>query len=93
MWKYKEGFTDSQNIENANRVKSDLEALKVSINEIIEIKVHINALSTSNMDIILDSNFENEATMAAYKVHPEHVKVSGFISSVLQDRTVIDYFE
>ena len=62
-------------------------------NEIIEIKVHINALSTSNMDIILDSNFENEATMAVYKVHPEHVKASDFISSVLQNRTVIDYFE
>ena len=70
-----------------------MEALKSSINEVIEMKVHINALPTSNMDIILDSIFEDEATMAAYKIHPEHIKVSDFISSVLQNRTVIDYFE
>ena len=93
MWTYKEGLTDRENHENAIKIKSELEALKHSIEEVIEMKVHINTLSSSNMDIMLDSSFENEETMARYKVHPEHMKIAGFIGAVLQNRTVIDYYE
>jgi len=45
------------------------------------------------MDILLDNLFENEETMAVYKRHPEHVKASDYIVSVLQDRMVMDYYE
>ena len=93
MWNYKEGFTDAENQKHALRIKKELEALKTSVNEIVEMNVHINALSSSNMDIILDSSFENETTMATYKIHPEHIRVSDFIGTVLQNRTVIDYYE
>lgn len=93
MWNYKQGLTDSENQTNAKKIKSELEALKASIHDVIEIKVHINTLSTSTMDIMLDSLFENEETMEAYKIHPEHVRVAEFVGSVLQNRTVIDYFE
>jgi len=93
MWKYKEGFSDNENQKNATKVKAGLEALKSSIPEVVELKVHINALSSSNMDIVLDSFFENEEAMAAYKIHPEHMKVAEFIGSVLQDRAVIDYYD
>jgi hypothetical protein len=90
MWNYAEGINKQ---EVGKKVKSELEALKESISEIIEIKVHVNELSSSNMDILLDSLFENEDTMAAYKIHPEHIRVSDYICSVLQNRTVIDYYE
>jgi hypothetical protein len=90
MWNYAEGINKQ---EVGKKVKSELEALKESICEIIEIKVHINELSSSNMDILLDSLFENEETMAAYKIHPEHIRVSDYICSVLQNRTVVDYYE
>ena len=90
MWNYAEGINKQ---EVGKKVKSELEALKESICEIIEIKVYINELSTSNMDILLDSLFENEDTMAAYKIHPEHIRVSDYICSVLQNRTVVDYYE
>jgi len=93
MWKFKDGFSNTENMENAKRIKSMLEALKTSINEIIEINVHINPISSGYFDIFLDSRFENEKTMAAYKVHPEHIKASNFITSVLQDRTVFDCYE
>ena len=93
MWKYKEGLADRENKENAIKIKTELESLKQSINEIVELKVHINELTSSNMDIVLDSVFENEETMAAYKIHPEHMKLAEFIGTVLQDRTVIDYYE
>jgi len=92
MWNYKEGFTDAENQENAKKVKSELEALKGLISEIVEIKVHINPTDASNMDILLDSLFENEETMYAYKIHPEHLRLIEFIGSVLQNRMVFDYY-
>jgi len=93
MWNYKDGFTDTENKQNAEKVKYELESLKELIDEIIEIKVQINTLSTSNMDIILDSLFENEKSMAAYKIHPAHMRLVEFIPSVLKNRTVFDYYE
>jgi len=93
MWNFKEGFTEAENKANAKKVKAELEALKGSIDEVIELKVVINELSTSNKDIMLDTLFENEETMAAYKIHPEHVKIGELVAEVLQDRTVIDYYE
>ena len=93
MWNYKEGLSDSQNQENAKKLKAELEALKDSIQEVMEIKVHINSLPSSNMDIMLDSLFENEEALEIYKKHPEHVKIAEFVGSVLQNRACIDYFE
>ena len=93
MWNFKEGLSDSQNAENALKAKAELEALVNYIDEILEIKVHINHLSSSNMDIILNSTFTNEKALAAYKIHPEHLRVGEFISIAFQNRTCIDYYE
>lgn len=92
-WNYKDGFSDTQNKENALKVKNELESLIGKIDGIIELKVHINTLASSNKDIILNSLFKNEESLAAYQIHPEHMRVSSFIGSVMQSRACIDYFE
>ena len=92
-WNYKDGFSERENSENAKKVKAELESLTQCIDGIIELKVHINALSTSNKDIILNSLFENEDALAAYQIHPEHKRVSAYVGSVMQNRACIDYYE
>ncbi|MCL2187449.1 MAG: Dabb family protein [Defluviitaleaceae bacterium] len=92
MWNFNENLSNSEKQVAGEKVKADLEALKAIIPEIVEIRVHINEISSSNMDILLDSTFENEATMAAYKIHPAHVAVSDYIGTVLCNRVVLDYF-
>ncbi|HCQ89681.1 MAG TPA: stress protein [Clostridium sp.] len=92
-WNYKDGFSEEENKENATKVKNELEAVVEKINGIIELKVHINALSSSNRDIVLNSLFESEEALAAYQIHPEHKRVSSFIGSVMKNRTCIDYIE
>jgi len=90
---YANELTDRQKQEAGEKVKAELEALKGLISEIVEMKVYANPLPTSNMDVVLDSSFENENAMAAYKIHPEHKRVSQYISSVLRNRMVMDYCE
>ena len=92
-WNYGEGFSEAENKENALIIKRGLESLTDCISGIIEIKVYINELSTSNRDLILNSLFESEVVLAEYQNYPEHKKVGEFISSVLQNRTCIDYYE
>ena len=92
-WNYKDGFTETENKENAMKIKTELEALTKCIDEIIELKVYINTLPSGNRDIILSSLFENEEKLAAYQVHPEHKRVSSFVRTVTQNRACIDYYE
>ena len=93
MWNYADGFTDDENKQNAKKMKSELEALTQYIDGIIELKVYINTLSSSNKDIILNSLFKNAEALSAYQTHPEHQRVSRYVSTVMQNRACIDYFE
>jgi len=92
-WNYRDGFTDAENMANALKVKDGLESLIHAIDGIVEIKVHINELSSSNKDIVLNSLFESEEALKNYQIHPEHKKIGEFVGSVTQNRACIDYFE
>ena len=92
-WNYKDGLTDQQNKENAQKIKSEMEALTGCIDGIIELKVHINELPSSTRDMVLNSLFESEAALAAYQVHPEHKRVGALVKAAMQDRVCIDYHE
>ena len=91
MWNYQDGLSTKENEANARQVKQELEALTSCISGIIELKVHINALPSSNKDIMLDSLFASKEVLAAYQMHPEHQRVSAYVGSVLQNRVCIDY--
>lgn len=57
-------------------IKEGLEGLKGKIPGLIEIKVNINGLSSSNADLMLDSTFESEEALKNYSTHPAHVEVA-----------------
>jgi hypothetical protein len=80
-----------ENIQNAQKMKSLLEELPRLIDGIVELKVQINPMQSSNRDIMLDSLFESEEALAAYIIHPEHKRVGEFVRSVTKDRACMDY--
>lgn len=90
-WNYKDGFSNIENKENAQKMKLELEALTQYIDGIIDLQVYTDTLSSCNKDIILDSLFQSEEALAAYQIHPEHKKVSSFVGTVMQNRVCIDY--
>ncbi|MCD8139037.1 MAG: Dabb family protein [Planctomycetaceae bacterium] len=91
--RYADGFTPEENKKNAQKVKTELESLKNIIPGIVEFKVITDALPSSNMDIVFNTLFESADTLAAYQVHPEHVRVAAYVRSVMRDRSCIDYYE
>jgi len=90
---YQEKFDRNQNRENALIVKNELETLVEKIDGIIELKVYIDSLDTSDRDLVLNSLFKNAEDLAAYQVHPEHQKVVAIVNTMMMNKTTIDYIE
>ena len=73
LWKLKDEFNNGV---VKDEMKKNLEALVGKIHGLIEMKIQIDNLESSNADVMLDSTFESEEALKAYAVHPEHVKVA-----------------
>ncbi len=76
LWKLKEEYTEEQKAEIKKEIKEGLEGLKGKIPGLIDVKVNINGLPSSTVDLMLDTSFESEAALKNYSVHPEHVAVA-----------------
>ena len=76
VWTLKDVYSAEEKENIKKGIKEGLEGLKGKIPGIVEIKVEISGLDSSNTDLMLDSTFENEDALKGYSVHPEHVKVA-----------------
>ena len=92
LWQLKDELSGSEKEEVKAGIKTGLEALKGKIPGLIEIKVEINPLTSSNADVMLDSTFENEEALKGYAVHPEHVAVAdGKVRPYTKTRVCMDF--
>lgn len=92
LWTLKDEFSENEKANIKAGIKEGLESLKGKIPGLVEIKVNINGLSSSNADLMLDSLFENEEALKGYAVHPEHVKVAdGKVRPYTKLRSCLDY--
>ena len=92
LWTLKDNFSDAEKKEIKNNIKEGLEGLMGKIPGLIDIKVYIDPLASSNVDLILDSSFENEEALKGYAVHPDHVAVAdGKVRPYTATRSCIDY--
>ena len=73
LWKLKD---ECNNDAVKQGIKEGLEGLQGVIPGLISIKVQTESLLSSNVDVMLDSSFENEEALKAYAVHPAHVEVA-----------------
>ena len=57
LWKLKEELTDTEKEEVKKGIKEGLEGLAGKIPGLVEVKVNINGLPTSTVDVMLDTTF------------------------------------
>lgn len=92
LWKLKEGYSEEQEEKIKLDIKEGLEGLKGKIPGLIDIKVNIEKLASSNVDLMLDSTFENEDALKNYANHPAHVAVAdGKVRPHTATRSCMDY--
>ncbi|MBQ0149346.1 MAG: Dabb family protein [Bacteroidales bacterium] len=94
LWKLKDELTDAQKAEVKAGIKEGLEGLAGQIPGLIDIKVNINGLPTSNVDVMLDSSFESFDALKGYSVNPKHVAVAdGKVRPYTAIRSCLDFEE
>lgn len=92
LWTLKEDYSAAEKQEIKEGIKAGLEGLMGKIPGLVEIKVNINGLESSNADLMLDSTFESEEALKGYAVHPDHVAVAnGKVRPYTAIRSCLDY--
>ena len=92
LWRLKDHAMGASKKENAEKLKSLLEALRDTVKEIKLLEVGINADGSPHAaDVALYSEFLSWDDLAAYQRHPEHLKVASFVQEIRLERHVVDY--
>ena len=94
IWTLKDEFSEDEKEKIKAGIKEGLEGLQGKIPGLISIKVNIKGLESSNGDLMLDSLFEDEASLKGYSVNPAHVEVAtGKVRPYTKIRSCFDYEE
>lgn len=94
LWDYADGLTEEGKREAGKKMKEELEGLIHHIDGLISIKVNLEPLASSSAELMLDSTLESEEALAAYQVHPEHVRVANtYVRPATKNRKCMDYLE
>ena len=92
LWTLKDELSAEEKEQVKQGIKEGLEGLAGKIPGMIDIKVNINGLASSNADLMLDSTFENEDALKGYAMHPEHVAVAdGKVRPYTKIRSCLDF--
>ncbi len=89
LWNLKEEFNTS---EIKTEMKAALEGLVGVVPGLLTMQIEISPLPSSNVDVMLYSELEDEAALKGYAVHPAHVNVADTkVRPFTKTRTVIDF--
>ncbi len=92
LWQLKDELTGEEKIKVKADIKAGLEGLAGQIPGLIDIHVNTEGLASSNADLMLDSLFEDEASLKGYAVHPAHVAVAdGVVRPNTKSRVCMDF--
>lgn len=92
LWQLKDEFSNEEKETIKSGIKEGLEGLKGVIPGLVEIQVQTDSLDSSNVDVMLDSSFENEEALKKYAVHPAHVEVADTkVRPYTKSRACIDF--
>lgn len=80
------------NRAHRDTIRTALESLPALIPEIRSFTVGANVVdSDAAFDLVLIADYDDEAALDAYIVHPEHERVRGVIGPLVASRSVVDF--
>ena len=92
LWQLKDELTADEKAIIKKEMKESLEALVGKVPGLVEMKIQIEALESSNAEVMLDSTFVDESALKTYATHPEHVAVAdGKVRPYTKTRLCLDF--
>lgn len=94
LWQLKDEIQGEQKEQVLKNAKKALEGLNGKIEGLVDIKLNIVPLESSNADMMLDSTFVSENALKGYQVHPDHVfAADNYIRPFTKARLCLDFEE
>ncbi|TXN32358.1 Dabb family protein [Lacisediminihabitans profunda] len=88
-------IADADSVESLDaigRIEDGLRSLVGTVPSIRALDVGPSVLTGPNhWDLALIVDFDNEAGLEEYQVHPEHKKVGAYIRSVVSEQATVDF--
>ena len=92
LWQLKDEIQGAEKDAVKAGIKAGLEGLAGQIPGLIDIRVQTECLSTSNVDVMLDSTFVDFDALKTYANHPAHVNVAdNNVRPYTKTRSCIDF--
>ena len=92
FWKLKDEVDGLERSAVAEKIKGMLEALDGKVPGLLSIHVGIDvSKSAQSADIVLLSEFPDQAALDGYQVHPLHEACRAFIGKAASERRVVDF--
>ena len=92
LWQLKDELTPELKETVKKEAKESLEGLVGQVPGLLSVQVNIDALETSNADIMLDCTLQDEESLRGYAVHPAHVAVADSkVRPFTKTRICMDY--
>ena len=92
LWQLKDELSAEEKKVVKAEMKESLEGLMGKIPGLLEVKVQIEGLASSNAEVMLDTSFVDEDALKVYATHPEHVAVAdGKVRPFTKTRMCLDF--
>lgn len=91
MWSFVPELSGEEKKAAGEKMKALLEPIRALVPGTLDIRVNVNALESSNREVMLFSTFETVEALQAYQTHPAHVEAGKYIRSVTCDRACMDF--
>lgn len=94
LWQLKEEFSLRRKQQIAVDAKAALEALNGQIEGLVQLRVQIQLMDSSNADMMLESTFASKEALEAYQKHPLHMAAADtFVRPFVRARLCGDFEE
>ena len=91
MWNVR-GDTASEKAHGIDLLKRSFESLRGRIPGLLHLEIGVDASRIDYAcDVVLYSEFETQAALDAYAVHPEHLRVKSELADLRTARHQVDY--
>ncbi len=92
LWRLKENVAGAEKEKVLREMKENLEALVGRVPGLVRLEIVTKPLTSSNADVMLDSDLESEEALKGYQSHPEHVAVANtYVRPFTEVRLCMDY--
>ncbi len=85
-------FNEKGKAENsAARIKDMLIGLLETVEPLKKMEVGVSDFNNNVFGLVLTADFEDEAGLNTYRVHPGHVKILDYVKEVVEQIAAVDY--